>query len=393
MFQTLLSAYKQCQKNKRLKTSSAKFEINLEKELISLEADLKSKTYNPGRFSVFVVTEPKVREIFAAEFRDRVIHHIIVNHIQPVFEPKFIYDSFANRKNKGTHLAVKRLQIFARKITKNGNQKAFYLQADIKNFFPSINHNILFNLIKKHIHNKEILDLTKLIIFHDCTQNPIRKGHPSLFQKVPPQKSLFFTPKGQGLPIGNSTSQFFANVYLNELDQYVKHSLKCKFYVRYVDDFVILDINREKLEEILQKINVFLLEKLALELHPNKCKIEVISKGIDALGYVIKPDYLIVRKRVIKTLKRKLWEFKRMVGENEARREGTKKGENEVDWEFIVSSINSYYAHFGHAKSYKLRKNLWEKHFGILKDYLIPINGYKYFKLKKTKSPNQAKKS
>jgi len=370
-FQNLISAYYQCRKRKRLKSSAAEFEFYLEKEIIDLEKLLKNHTYEPSPFSVFVITEPKIREVFAAEFRDRVVHHLLYNYLSPIFEPKFIFDSYACRKEKGTHQAVKRISQFLRKITENNRKKAFYLQADIQNFFPSINHDTLFNLIQKYTKNSNVLWLTKAIIYYDCTRNPVKKGQLSLFGLVPPQKSLFNAPSGQGLPIGNLTSQFFANVYLNELDQFVKHSLKCKYYVRYVDDFVILDESKENLYRLKQEIDKFLQQKLSLKLHPDKCIIEDVNKGIDTLGYLVKPTHILVRKRVVKNFKKKLFQFQKDLPENK------------VDLNFILSSINAYYAHFRHADSYKLRKHLWEKHFGILKKYFRPVDGFKYSKLKK----------
>lgn len=370
-FQNLILAYYQCRKRKRLKSQASKFEFHLEKEIIDLEKSLKNYTYEPLPFSVFVITEPKIREVFAAEFRDRVIHHLLYDYLSPIFEKKFIFDSCACRKEKGTHRAVKRLSQFLRKITANNRKSAFYLQVDIQNFFPSINHNILFNLIQRHVRNPDILWLTKIIIDYDCTRNPVKKGQLSLFGLVPPQKSLFNVPPGQGLPIGNLTSQFFANIYLNELDQFIKHSLKCKYYVRYVDDFVILDRNKENLYRLKQGIDEFLQQNLSLKLHPDKCIVEDASKGIDILGYLVKPTHILVRKRVVKNFKKKLFQFQKDLSQN--------KG----DLNFILSSVNSYYAHFSHADSYKLRKHLWEKHLGILKNYLRPVDGFRYFKLKK----------
>jgi len=327
---------------------------------------LKNHTYQPLPFSVFVVTEPKIREIFAADFQDRVVHHLLYNYLSPIFEPKFIFDSYACRKGKGTHRAVKRLFQFIKKITGNYRQKAFYLQTDIKNFFPSINHDILFNLIKRHTNNADILWLAKIIIYYDCARNPVKKSQLSLFSQIPAQKSLFNAPPGQGLPIGNLTSQFFANVYLNELDQFVKHRLKCRYYIRYVDDFVILDKSRENLYRIKQEAERFLQEKLALKLHPEKWLIEDVFKGINTLGYLIKPDYILARKRVVKNLKKKLFQFQ----------------QGKVNLSYALSCVNAYYAHFSHADSYKLRKHLWEKHFGILKKFLEPVDDFRHFKLK-----------
>jgi len=370
-FQNLISAYYQYRKRKRLKYSAAKFEFSLEKEIINLERLLKKYSWKPLPFSVFVVTDPKIREVFAAEFRDRVVHHLLYNYLSPIFEGKFIFDSYACRKQKGTHRAVKRLSSFLRKITTNNRKKAFYLQADVQNFFPSINHDILFNLIQKYVKNSDILWLAKAIIYYDCTQNPIKKGRLSLFTSIPPHKSLFNIPPGQGLPIGNLTSQFFANVYLNELDQFIKHSLGCKYYVRYVDDFVILDKNKENLYRLKREIDEFLQRRLFLKLHPDKCVIQDVNKGIDVLGYLIKPTHILVRKRVVKNFKKKLFQFQKDLPQNK------------VGLNLILSSINSYYAHFNHADSYKLRKHLWKKHFGILKKYFRPVDSFKYFKLKK----------
>ena len=338
----------------------------MESEIIDLERQLKNDTYTPQPFSVFVVTEPKIREVFAAGFKDRVVHHLLVTYLLPIFERKFIFDSYACRENKGTHAAVARLSQFLRKITANNHKKAYYLQADVKSFFPSMNHDILYNLITKQVKNPYIRWLTKIIIYHDCTQNPMKKGQLSLFSQVPPHKSLFNVPEGQGLPIGNLTSQFFANIYLDVLDQYVKHTLKCKYYIRYVDDFIILDRDKEKLYLLKKEIEVFLQQKLALELHPHKWKVDDVRNGIDTLGYVTKPSYTLVRRRVIKTLKKKLWEFQYTKPE-------------ELDIAYVTSCVNSYYAHFRHADSYRLRKHLWEKHFGILKNILRPVNDYRYF--------------
>lgn len=370
-FQNLISAYYQCRKRKRLKSQAPKFEFYLEKEIINLEKLLKNYTWKPLPFSVFVVTEPKIREVFAAQFRDRVIHHLLYNYLSPIFERKFIFNSYTCRKQKGTHRAVKRLSQFLRKITANNRRAVFYLQADIKNFFPTINHDILFSLIQRHVRNPDILWLTKIIIYYDCTKNPVKKGQLSLFTLIPSQKSLFNAPSGQGLPIGNLTSQFFANIYLNELDQFIKHRLKCKYYVRYVDDFIILDKSKENLYKLKEEINEFLQQKLSLKLHPKKCIIKDVNKGIDTLGYLIKPTHILVRKRVVKNFKKKLFQFQRDLPSNK------------VKLDFILSSINSYYAHFRHADSYKLRKHLWEKHFGILKKYFRPVDDFSYFKLKK----------
>ena len=203
----------------------------------------------------------------------------------------------------------------------------------------------------------------------------------NLFSQVAPDKSLFHIPKGQGLPIGNITSQFFANIYLNELDQFVKHQLKAKYYIRYVDDFVILHQNPETLDKWRKQIEKFLQENLALKLHPNKQKIFPINQGIDFLGYIVKLSHILNRKRVVNSLKNKLWHFnQKILRQNIEHPIRLWTPELCEDFQKIFAVVNSYYDIFKHADTYRLRKHLYKKHFGILKTYLIPADKkYSYF--------------
>ena len=239
-FQSLLKAYYQCRKCKRKTINATKFEISFEKELLKLEWELKNHIYRPGRSICFVITDPKPREVFAADFRDRIVHHLLVNYLEPTWEKKFIYHSYSCHQNKGAHCAIKNLKRFSTQISGNFSKSAYYLQVDISTFFMSLKKDVLFNLIKRHIKHPDILWLTEQIIFQDPTKNFYQKSDSKLFQLIPSHKSLFKVPKNQGLPIGNLTSQFFANVYLNELDQFAKHQLKIKCYVRYVNDAIFL---------------------------------------------------------------------------------------------------------------------------------------------------------
>jgi hypothetical protein len=211
---------------------------------------------------------------------------------------------------------------------------------DIKSFFTSIDQQILYNLIVKRVKNEEILWLARTIIFHDSARDvpPIIQSQPSLFDKLPSDKSLFKTPRGKGLPIGNLTSQFFANVYMNELDQFVKHTLKAKYYLRYVDDFLILEESKDKLEEFKEKISRFTKEKLTLTVHPLKCFILPVSLGVDFVGYMVKPEYVLVRKRVVGQWRRKMELMK-----NEMKRK---------------QAFDSYMAHARWANSYSLKKKM-----------------------------------
>ena len=380
-FLNLLRAYYQCRKRKRKTINAAKFELNFESELLKLEQELKNHTYCPGRSICFVITEPKPREVFAADFRDRVIHHLLVDYLEPTWERKFIHHSYSCRQNKGAHRAIKDLKRFSKQISDNFSKPAYYLQVDISAFFMSLKKDILFNIIKRHTKHPDILWLTKQIIFQDPTQNFYYKGDPKLCQLIPPHKSLFRVPKNQGLPIGNLTSQFFANIYLNEIDQFAKHQLKIKYYLRYVDDLLILSQDIKQLTEWKKKIDDFLQNNLKLKLHPKKQVLQSIYKGANFVGFIVKPSHTFIRGRIVKKLKCKLYYFnKKILNLDMEHPIRLWTPELRDDFKEIFATVNSYYGQFKHANTFKLRKHLYEKHFGILKIYLIPANkNYDYF--------------
>ncbi|EKE21663.1 MAG: retron-type reverse transcriptase [uncultured bacterium] len=375
-FQELLSAYYHCRNHKRNTINAAKFETNFEVKLLQLEKELCAHNYSPGRSVCFVVTEPKTREIFAADFGDRVIHHLLIERLEPIWEPKFIFHSYACRKDKGAIKAMLSL----RKILKK-TPSSHFLQIDIRSFFISLNKEILFKLIQAQVKNPEIIWLAKKIIFHDPTSNFSRKGQLKLFNLLPEGKSLFDIPNTRGLPIGNLTSQFFANVYLNELDQFVKHNLKAKYYLRYVDDMVILHSDPRQLQVWHDEIDNFLRQKLKLELHPEKTILKPGSQGINFVGYIVKPDYTIVRNRTIKKFKNKLWQFnQKILTKNPIQPIRLWTPELCEEFRQMLAIINSYYGVFKHADTYHLRQHLYEKHFNILKLYLTPANkNFDYF--------------
>lgn len=334
-----------------------------------LERELQAHTYELGRSICFIVEEPSLREIFAASFRDRVVHHLLFNFLEPVFEPLFIAQSYACRKQKGTHTSVQGLQAQLRKVTGNHRHKAYVLHLDIRGFFMSLDKQILFRLIAKRINNPELLWLTKLVIFSDPVKNFISKGDPSLFGKIPPHKSLFHVPEHQVLPIGNLTSQFFANVYLNELDQFIKHTLKAAHYLRYVDDFLLLSRDKQQLEAWRNAIISFLKAHLHLELNPKKQILQATDQGIDWLGYIIKPDCVLVRRRIVKNFKRKLFQYNRMLLPSSVAKPPIELIEK------MLATVNAYFGHFGHANTFTLRKHLWDTHFQELRNYLVPKDG------------------
>ena len=371
-FENLLRCYYECRKRKRYTINAAKFEINFEDELLQLQKELKEHTYTPGRSICFVVTKPKAREIFAADFRDRIVHHILVNYLEKIWEPKFIDQSYSCRKGKGAHKAIEDLKRYIRKVSQNNRRPAYFLQLDIQSFFVGLKKDILFGMIKRHAQNPEILWLTEVIIFHNPTLNYYRKCQMSLFNLIPDHKSLFKVPSDQGLPIGNLTSQFFANVYLNELDQFVKHKLKAKYYLRYVDDLALLSQDKKQLKIWRDEIDKFLQEKLKLKLHPKKQVLQNLKKGIDFVGFMIKPDYVLMRRRIVKNLKEKLWKLNQRLKEN---------AEQEIKQ--ILSMVNSYYGQFKHSNTFGLRRKLWQKNFGELQKFLKPVDkNFSYFKIK-----------
>jgi retron-type reverse transcriptase len=366
-FANIYNQYIACRKNKRNTVNALKFEVNQEAELLKLQEELKTRTYTPGRSVCFYATKPKLREIFAADFKDRIVHHILVDHLERLFEPKFIYDSFACRKNKGIHAGVKRLQGFTRKITKSGKKQCYFLQLDIHNFFMNINKGILSQQLTQYVSDDSALWLCKLLVFHDCRNNYQLKGNKKLRQAVPEHKTLFNCEAGVGLPIGNLNSQFFANVYLNALDQFVKHQLKCQFYVRYCDDFVLLADSVAQLAYWRDQIEDFLFVQLKLKLNAKE-QLLPINNGINFLGYIVRPDYLLVRRRVVNQLKEKLTKYRLLLIE---------KLESQVVYHFdynllhqLHATLASYLGHFKMANSHRLEQSLLRKH-GWLNVYFI----------------------
>ena len=194
----------------------------------------------------FILRDPKTRRISKSDFRDRIVHHAICNIIEPIFDKTFIYDSYANRINKGTHKAIERFDVFKRKASKNNTRSCYILKADIRHYFETVNHEVLLNIIRNKINDERVLWLIKTILHN---HNKIGNGRGNL-----------------GMPLGNLTSQFFANVYLDELDQFVKHRLKAKYYIRYVDDFVIVHSSKEKLNEWKKEIDNLMEKLVSLEI-------------------------------------------------------------------------------------------------------------------------------
>jgi RNA-directed DNA polymerase len=299
----LFEAYFDCRRNKRNTLNALAFEKYFEHYLFQLKEEILNGSYQPGRSIAFIVNKPVKREIFAADFRDRVVHHWVINKLNPFFEKEFIFDSYACRTAKGTHFGIGRVNDFIRECSKNYTSDCYILKLDIQGFFMHINKELLFGWLKEFIHEKYsaidkelVLELCCKIIFNDPTKNSVIKGSKQDWQWLPANKSLFQSPSGCGLPIGNLSSQVFANFYLNRFDHFIKNELGIQFYGRYVDDFVIVHPDKEYLKSLIPELAKYLLGSLGLTLHPKKIYLQHYSKGVQFLGTVIKPNRIYIAR-------------------------------------------------------------------------------------------------
>jgi len=295
-FLELVDAYLQCRRHKRNTASALAFEQNLERNLYDLYIELVERTYRPGRSKCFITTHPKIREIWAADFRDRVVHHLLYGRIAQRFHASFIGDSCACIPGRGTLYAARRLEAKIRSITQSWSRPAFYLKLDLANFFVAIDKPILFDQLAAKIHEPFFLWLTELILFHDPRPDAILHSTPVMMAKVPPHKRLMEQPPNLGLPIGNLSSQFFANVHLDALDQHIKHVVRSKHYCRYVDDFILLHESPDWLNDAKAQIEAF-LPTLGVKLNPPKTILQPVHRGVDFVGHVIKPGHRTTRRR------------------------------------------------------------------------------------------------
>lgn len=333
-FENLLLAARKAQKGKRFKDNVAVFNLNLEKELFKIQRELIDKTYTPGGYKEFVIYEPVKRLISAAPYRDRVIHHALCNVIEPLFEKTFIYDSYANRKEKGTHRAIERFNGYMQKYR-------YVLKCDIKKHFPSIDHEILYNILKGKIADENVLWLIWTIIKNSNPQEMVCNYFEGDDLFIPLDRK-------KGIPIGNLTSQFFGNVYLNGFDHFIKDNLGCKAYLRYVDDFVVFGNNKEQLWEIKKEMEEY-LQKLRLKLHPKKTRTFPVKNGCEFLGFYIYPHLKKVKKANVRLFERRL-KFMQIAFIK-----------RKISLDEIGKSIQGWIAHVRHANSYRLRERIFEK--------------------------------
>lgn len=337
-FPNLYYAYRKARKGKRDQEEIADFEFNLESNLLSLQKELASFTYQPGPYKNFYISEPKRRLISAAPFRDRIVHHALCKVIEPIWETRFYYHSYACRIGKGTHSALDKANEWVRKYK-------YVFHGDIVKYFPSIDHQILYERLAHRIRDTKALWLIKLVIDNGAAIQNNEK--PTLYFSG---DDLFAVLRPTGLPIGNLTSQFWANLYLHELDQYIKMELKCRPYLRYMDDFLLFSDDKKQLHHWKMNIKTFLGSHLRLLLHEKKSVIKPTRTGLNFYGFVLYPEYRKIRKSsVMRFIKR----FKR---------QRRLYSEGLISMAKLQESVRSWIAHAAHGDTWGLRSSIFRKY-------------------------------
>lgn len=365
-YETLLAdlhqAYLDARRHKRRKPYQLHFEARADENLQELAAELWERRYEPRPLTCFIVTDPKRREVFAAEFRDRIVHHLYYNYTHEMLERTFIQDSYSCLVGRGTHYGIGRLERHIRRESQNYTEPCWVLKMDIKGYFMHINRQRLCDITMRQLQRmaghrvtkglpgtwRERVDmdfaeyLTRDIILLDPTANCRRRGTLLDWWGLPPSKSLFCSEEGCGLPIGNLTSQLFSNVYLNELDQYVKHCLKAKRYGRYVDDFYIVSADQEWLHSLQQPIADFLESQLGLEVNASKTVVCNVRQGVGFLGVYLKPHRRYVSHAALKRIRDKVPGLRKV-----------------TDPEQLRSRLNSFLGILSHNRTYRIRRELY----------------------------------
>lgn len=325
--ENLFSAWDTFKSDKRNKTDVQRFEFRLEENIFKLNRELQNKTYEHGQYASFYIHDPKQRHIHKATVRDRILHHAIFSVVNPIFEPTFIAHSFSCRIGKGTHKGVDSFASMLLKSSQNNLRNCFVLKCDIKKFFDAIDHNILVSVIQKRIKDRDAIWLLEKVV------EGFESSQSNIFQQ-------------KGVPIGNLTSQLFANIYMNKFDQFIKHTLKIKNYCRYTDDFVVVSNNQSYLMDLIPKVTSFLNTNLQLELHPKKVSIRKFRQGVDFLGYITLPYHRGIRSKTKHRIFRKL----------EMRVREYNSGA--INRQTLEQSLQSYLGVLTHANAYDLSEQL-----------------------------------
>ena len=390
----LYKAFKDARRHKRKKPYVLQFSENLEENLIDLRDEIIEGRYTPRPSTCFIITDPKVREVFAADFRDRIVHHLYYNYTHVLFERTFITDSYSCIKNRGTHWGIDRLEHHIRSVSRNYTRPCYVMKLDIRGYFMHIRRERLLQLcrdtlLKMRTHRSDekgktwsekldyglVLYLTEVIIMNNPLIDCHRRGAASDWDDLPPSKSLFYSPQGCGLPIGNLTSQLFSNVYLNHYDQFMKRVLRCKAYGRYVDDSYVVSNHKSALRELIPRVEAFLEEELGLTLHPYKLVICDVKHGVGFLGAYLKPYRRYIHNESLRRVK-----------------EGVAALRQVHDAEALRASIDSYLGVMSHYASYNLRRKVFCTQSFLFR-YGYFGGGVHTFKVRKNSMPRTLRKT
>lgn len=352
----LFRAYFDARRNKRSTASALAFEAGYEGKLFNLYEEIINREYQIGRSICFIVNKPVKREIFAADFRDRVVHHLIFNYINPIFEKHFIKDSYSCRIGKGTAMGIRRADHFIRSGSENYQKDCWILKLDIKGYFMAMDRNILYQKIEQRLKaakNAEFdvdlaLYLIREIVFHAPTKNFHIKGKREDWIGLPKSKSLFFAKNGKGFPIGNLTSQLFGNIYLDELDHLVREKFGMKHYGWYVDDMILVHSDKEFLKGAVLKIKDYLEKERGLKLHPRKTYLQHFKKGVCFLGTFVKPHRIYIGTPTKKNFYAMADEWNLTARKN--------RGLGDEETKKFISGVNSYLGLMKHYNTFKLRE-------------------------------------
>jgi len=344
----VLTAYRDCRRAKRTAWTTIEFETDLTANIVDIARRLADGTWAPGSLMCFAVLEPKPREIWASRFADRVVHHVIYRRLRPRFEPRFIRTSFACIPGRGTLAGARWADRAIRSATAGWTRTAWALSCDIASFFTSIDRRILYRQLAQRIDEPWLDQAVRRVLFHDVTRDVHFPGDPTKLTQVPKPKSLWHTPPGKGLPIGNLTSQFGANVYMDALDQHVIRQLRPRAYGRYVDDLLAVDTDRARLVDVRAGIIDYAETHLELTVHRGKTRIANCAAGVDFLGWTIAPHRRALRRSTVKRANRRIAERRR-------------------DDDELLATVNSYLGMARHGDTHHVRRR-WAGASGLPPD-------------------------
>jgi len=355
----LFRAYFDTRKNKGGTQNALDFAAGYEEKLFALHADIISRKYKVGQSICFIVDKPVKREIFAADFRDRIVHHLIFNAINPIFEKHFIRDSYSCRLGKGTSDGIRRVDHFIRSCSENYQKDCWILKLDIRGYFMSIKRDFIYKKIESRLRAVKNADfdvdlmlyLIRIVVHNDATQNCCIKAAREDWIGLPKSKSLFFAEMGKGFPIGNLTSQLFGNIYLDEFDHFVHKEMGVKYYGRYVDDMVFVHREKYLLKSVIVKAQKYLHTELGLEVHPKKIYLQHYKKGVYFLGTFIKPWRIYIGKRT----KQNFYDAVNIWNKIAVKNNGLTPGKESRQF---ISAVNSYLGIMKHYNTHKLREKI-----------------------------------